>query len=78
MRPSSKRQKGEAEVTQTWERDSLPDQGSMPKLNNGRLNLGFELEFRWGRDEYLEWVRQGILGCSLAERGKPGVWDTMV
>ena len=40
----------------------------MPKLNNGRLNLGFELEFRWGRDEYLEWVRQGILGCSRAEK----------
>ena len=50
----------------------------MPEILDGGLDLGFELQFRWGRDQYLQWVREGVLSSSLAETGKPGVWDRVV
>ena len=50
----------------------------MPEILDGQLDLGFELQFRWGRDQYLQWVRKGVLGSSLAETGKPGVWDRVL
>ena len=45
---------------------------------DGRLDLGLVLKLRWGRDQYLHWVREGVLGSSLAETGKPGVGDRVV
>ena len=50
----------------------------MPEILDGRFDLGFELQFRWGTDQYLQWVRKGVLGSSLAETGKPGVRDRVV
>ena len=37
----------------------MPDQSNMPEIIDGGLDLGFELQFRWGRDQYLQWVREG-------------------
>ena len=63
---------------ETGESGSLPDQGGMPVNFDGRLDLGLVLKLRWGRDQYLHWVREGVLGSSLAETGKPGVRDRVV
>ena len=63
---------------ETGERGSLPDQGSMPVALDGRLDLGLVLKLRWGRYQYLQGVRKGVLSSSLAETGEPGVGDGLV
>ena len=45
----------------------------MPVLLDGRLDLGLVLKLRWGTYQYLQWVREGVLGSRLAEQGEPGV-----
>ena len=50
----------------------------MPVTLDGRLDLGPECKLGWGRDQYLQWVRKAVLISSLAERGEPGVRDTMM
>ena len=68
----------EAQIAEARERGGLPDQGVMPVTLDGRLDLGLECKLRWGRDQYLQWVRKAVLISSLAERGEPGVRDTMM
>ena len=50
----------------------------MPVTLDGRLDLSLESKLRWGRDQYLQWVRKAVLISSLAEGGEPGVRDTMM
>ena len=62
-------------IAEAGERGSLPGQVVMPVALDGRLDLGLECKLGWGGDQYLEWVRERVLGSSLAETGKPGVGD---
>ena len=50
----------------------------MPVALDGRLDLGLELKLRWGRYQYLKWVREAVLVSSLAKGGKPGIRDRVV
>ena len=67
-----------AEIAEAGERGGLPDQGVMPVAPDGSLDLGLIGKLRWGRDQYLQWVRKTVLVSSLAEGGKPGVRDRVV
>ena len=78
MRASSKGKERTAKVLQTGERGSLLDKCGMPIILDGILDLGFELSLGWRRDQYQHWVRKGILSCSQAETGKPGIGKRMV
>ena len=68
----------EAQVAKTGERGSLSDQGVMPEALDGRLDLGLECKLGWGRYQYLQWVREGVLGSSLAQTGEPGVGERVM
>eukprot|EP00091_Calanus_sinicus_P017075 TRINITY_DN36858_c0_g1_i1.p2 TRINITY_DN36858_c0_g1~~TRINITY_DN36858_c0_g1_i1.p2 ORF type:complete len:111 (-),score=44.62 TRINITY_DN36858_c0_g1_i1:71-382(-) len=50
----------------------------MPVVLDGSLDFGLILEFGWWGYQYLEWVREAVVGSSQAERRKPGVGDRMV
>ena len=68
----------EAQIAETGERGSLSDQSVMPETLDGRVDLGLECKLGWGRYQYLPWVRERVLGSSLAQAGKPGVGEGMM
>ena len=78
MRTSSKRKEGTTEVEKTREGGSLPDKCIMAVIHNGSLDFALILKLRWGRDQYLQWVRKGVLDSSLVDTGEPRIGNRMV